>query len=149
MPTCRAAAWVLRLSLARRSASALNASSYLRRLSGDAPLDFAAITEELYVLLLSVFSRPPQLPIGHFSRVPKEELEKVQAELAQARCGASRSAGPNWPRTARNWSTNTSPILATPSQLRLRRRESSGIWPNVERGDAVRRIVYPSSVRHL
>src|SRR4051812_547355 len=59
MPNCRAADWVLRLSLARRRASALKASSYLRRLSGDAPLGFAAITEEIYVLLLSVIPRPP------------------------------------------------------------------------------------------
>jgi hypothetical protein len=60
MPNCRAAACVLRLSLAKRSASALNASSYLRRLSGDVPLNLVAMTEEIYVLLLSVLPRPPQ-----------------------------------------------------------------------------------------
>ena len=61
MPNPRAPAWVLRLSDARRrtSASALNASSYLRRLSGDAPLDLVALTEETYVLLLSGLPRPP------------------------------------------------------------------------------------------
>ena len=60
MPSCRAAACVLRLSPARRSASALNASSYLRRLSGDDPLVLVAMTEEIYVLLLSTIPRPPQ-----------------------------------------------------------------------------------------
>ena len=42
-PNCRAAARVLRLSLARRRASALNDSSSLRSLSGDAPLVLVAI----------------------------------------------------------------------------------------------------------
>jgi hypothetical protein len=65
MPNCRAAAWVLRLSLARRRASALNASSYLRPLSGDAPLFLAVITEETYLFLLSGLTRPPHyLTIG-------------------------------------------------------------------------------------
>jgi hypothetical protein len=41
-------------------ASVLNASSYLRRLSGDAPLVLVAMTEEIYVLLLSVMPRPRQ-----------------------------------------------------------------------------------------
>ena len=59
-PSCRAAVCVLRLSPARRSASALNVSLYLRRLSGDVPLDLLAITEELFVFLLSVSPRPPQ-----------------------------------------------------------------------------------------
>jgi hypothetical protein len=61
MPNCRAAAWVLRLSDARRRASALNASSYLRHLSGDVPLFLAVITDEIYVLLLSGIPRPPQI----------------------------------------------------------------------------------------
>jgi hypothetical protein len=61
MPNCSAAACVLRLSLAKRRASALNASSYLRRFSGDAPLAYAAITEEIYALLLSGLTRPPQV----------------------------------------------------------------------------------------
>ena len=60
MPNCCAAACVLRLSDARRNASALKASSYLRRLSGDAPFFLAVITEEIYVLLLSGLPRPPQ-----------------------------------------------------------------------------------------
>jgi len=51
MPNCRAAACVLRLSAARRRDSALKASSYLRRLSGDDPLDFIVMTEEIYFLL--------------------------------------------------------------------------------------------------
>ena len=59
-PNCRAVACVLRLSEARRSASALNASSYLRRLSGDAPFVLVAMTWEIYVFLLSVMPRPPQ-----------------------------------------------------------------------------------------
>lgn len=58
MPNCRAAAYVLRRSLAKRSASALNASSYLRHLAGDVPLVFAAITEEIDVLLLSALPGP-------------------------------------------------------------------------------------------
>ena len=57
--SCRAAGSRLRLSLARRSASALKASSYLRRLSGDVPLVLASITEEIFVLLLSVVPGPP------------------------------------------------------------------------------------------
>ena len=40
--SCRAATWVLRLF-----AGYAKASSYLRRLSGDDPLDFAAMTEDL------------------------------------------------------------------------------------------------------
>jgi hypothetical protein len=54
------AAGVLRLSLTKRRASALKASSYLYRLSGDAPLVLIAITEEIYVLLLSAYPRPHQ-----------------------------------------------------------------------------------------
>ena len=46
MPNSRAAACVLRLSEAGRSASVLKASSYLLRLSGDAALILAVITEE-------------------------------------------------------------------------------------------------------
>ena len=60
-PNCRAAACVLRLSLARRRASALKTLSYLRRLSSDDPLVFAVITEEIYVLLLSALPSPPQI----------------------------------------------------------------------------------------
>jgi hypothetical protein len=59
MSNCRAAAWVLRLSQAKRKASVLNASSYLGRLTGGGPLDFAAMREEIYVLLLSSLARPP------------------------------------------------------------------------------------------
>ena len=51
-PNCWAAAWVLRLSEAKRSASALKASSYLRRLSGVVLLLFVLMTQEIYVLLL-------------------------------------------------------------------------------------------------
>ena len=46
MPNCRAAAYVLRLSLAKRSGLGLKDSSYLRRLSADVPLDSVALTEE-------------------------------------------------------------------------------------------------------
>ena len=53
MPNCCAAAWLLQLSVAKRNASVLNASSYLRRLSGVVLLFFAFITQEIYVLLLS------------------------------------------------------------------------------------------------
>ena len=52
MPNCGAAAWVLRLSEARRRASALKVSSYLRRLSGVVLLLFVLLTQEIYVLLL-------------------------------------------------------------------------------------------------
>lgn len=62
MPNCRAAACVLRLSPAKRRPSPLNAASYLRRLSGDAPLVLVAITEETYIPLLSALPRPPQVP---------------------------------------------------------------------------------------
>ena len=48
---------VRQLCEARRETSALSASSYLRRLSGDVPFLLAVITEEIDVLLLS----PPQL----------------------------------------------------------------------------------------
>ena len=41
-------------------AALLRNLGYLRRLSGHVPVDFAAITEELYVLLLSGLSRPSQ-----------------------------------------------------------------------------------------
>jgi hypothetical protein len=53
MPYCWAAC-VLRLSEARRNASALKASSYLRRLSGVFLLFSALMTQEIYVLLLCV-----------------------------------------------------------------------------------------------
>lgn len=64
-PSCRAAACVLRFSLANRKASALNASSYLRRSSGDTLFDFAAITDEIYVLLLSGLPRLSHLGDGN------------------------------------------------------------------------------------
>ena len=64
MPSCCAAACVLRLSVAKRNASALKASSYLRRLSGVVLLFFAVMTQEIYVLLLCASTRPP-----HFAAV--------------------------------------------------------------------------------
>jgi hypothetical protein len=62
MPNCWAAACVLRLSEAKRSASALNASVYLRRLSSVVLLLFVLMTQEIYVLLLCALIRPP---LGH------------------------------------------------------------------------------------
>ena len=59
-PSCCAAACVLRLSVAKRNASTLKASSYLRRLSGVVLLFFAVMTQETYVLLLCAQPRPPQ-----------------------------------------------------------------------------------------
>lgn len=58
---CRVAACVLRLSLTKRSASALNVPLDLRRLPGEAPLMLVAITEEMYIFLMFVISRPLQL----------------------------------------------------------------------------------------
>ena len=64
MPSCQAAACVLRLSDAKRSVSALNASSYLRRLSGVVLLFGAVMTQEIYFLLLCALPRPPHsLPL--------------------------------------------------------------------------------------
>ena len=56
-PNCRAAASVLRRLSANRSASAFKTSLYLRRLLGDTALDVVAITEEIYLLLLSIIPR--------------------------------------------------------------------------------------------
>lgn len=52
IPNCCAAAYVLRLSEAKHSASALKASSYLRRLSSVFLLFSALLTQELYILPL-------------------------------------------------------------------------------------------------
>ena len=87
MPNCWAAAWVLRLSLAKRNASALNASSYLRRLSGDALLFFAVMTQEIYVLILSTSLRPPQWEATLYyllTRPPLPTAEPAPAVLERA-----------------------------------------------------------------
>jgi hypothetical protein len=87
MPNCRAAVWVLRLSLTRRRASALKASSYLRRLSGDDPLVFAVITEEIYFLLLSVLPRP-------LTFSPRVVRAMAKGSIARQHGWARRRAGP-------------------------------------------------------
>ena len=46
--------------VAKRNASALNVSTYLRRLSGVISRFFAVMTAVVYVLLLSGLARPPQ-----------------------------------------------------------------------------------------
>jgi hypothetical protein len=73
MPNCCAAACVLRLSLARRNASALKASSYLRRPSGDVLLFFAVMTAGIYVPVLSDLTGPPHC--GPLSDAAAQVLE--------------------------------------------------------------------------
>jgi cytochrome bd-type quinol oxidase subunit 1 len=67
----RRPACVLRLSEARRRASALKASSYLRRLSGIFLLFSTLLTQELYVLLLYTLSRPPHLRVLRKRLLPR------------------------------------------------------------------------------
>ena len=68
MPSCWAAACVLRLSEAKRNASALKVSSYLRRLSGVCLLFSALMTQESYILLLCALTRPPHFTL--YTHVP-------------------------------------------------------------------------------
>ena len=62
----RAEALYLATESRSTQAAALKASSYLRRLSSDIPLVLVTITEEIYVLLLSVMPKPPHYKIGLF-----------------------------------------------------------------------------------
>jgi hypothetical protein len=76
---------VLRLSDAKRRASALKASSYLRRLSGVFLLFSALLTQELYMLLLHLTAEQ--------ARKQVENDRQVEAGRKGSRSGASPRAG--------------------------------------------------------
>jgi hypothetical protein len=68
---------VLRLCEAKRSASALNASVYLRRLSGVVLLFFVLLIQEVYVLLLCALVRLPHTMVEVLLHTKGEVLLKV------------------------------------------------------------------------
>lgn len=84
-------ACLLRLSVAKRCASAWKASSYLRRLLGNALLDLVAIFEEIYGLLLFVSPKlPPSLPHPFGARRARASGSRIASRPPFSATGGAR-----------------------------------------------------------